>query len=189
MSESTSAISLVPQGIEAFTGRVHAVPDDGWGRQSPCAQWSARDVVNHLTSEHLWAADLLAGKSLQDVGDRYDGDVLGDDPVAAWNGASAASLAAWQGARAAQPVQLSRGETPASEYAEEMLVDLVVHGWDLARAAGLDERMPQDAVMHVLAFVRAHESELMGSGMFDAPVAVETDDPQDRLLALLGRRP
>jgi hypothetical protein len=30
---------------------------------------------------------------------------------------------------------------------------------------------------------------LSGSGLFAGPVPVESDDPQDRLLGLLGRRP
>ncbi|MFP5347306.1 MAG: TIGR03086 family metal-binding protein [Actinomycetes bacterium] len=189
MSETTRAVGLVPEALQAFTERVHGVPDDAWARQTPCTDWTVRDLLNHVTSEHLWAADLLAGKSLQEVGDRYDGDVLGDDPVAAWDRASAGSLAAWRRATPDQTVELSRGETPASQYAEEMLVDLVVHGWDLARGAGLDERMPRDAVLRALAFARAHESELEGSGMFAEPVPTESDDPQDQLVALLGRRP
>ena len=147
-----------------------------------------RDLVNHLVGEHLWAAHLLRGESLDEVGDRYDGDLVGEDPVAAWSAAEASSSTAWKGLVSLdQPVTVSAGQTSAQAYAEEMLLDLVVHGWDLARGAGQDEAMKPAALAHVLDFVSANVDNWKDTGMFAPPVQTSAADPQERLLALLGR--
>ena len=185
----SDAITLMPQAFTALSERVHAVPSERWDHDTPCTEWTVRDLLNHLTAEHLWAADLLDGRTIEEVGDRYDGDVLGGDPASAWDRAAEASRTRWGTTPPDREVDLSWGPTPALEYAEQMLGDLVVHGWDLARGAGLDERMPLEAVEHVLAYARDRIGGWSGSGMFAAPVDVDSDDPQDQLVALFGRRP
>jgi uncharacterized protein (TIGR03086 family) len=183
-----TARSMLPAAAGRFGTLVHAVPAAGWDRPTPCSGWSVRDLVNHLVAAHLRAPLLLSGGTRADVGDRYDGDVLGDRPAAAWDAAITASMRSWAMAREDQEVDLSAGPTPAGEYAEQMLLDLVVHAWDLARGAGLDERLPQDAVEHALGYAREHAEEFQGSGMFADPVPTDSPDPQTQLLALLGRR-
>lgn len=188
-ARADSARELLPVAGAEFTARVHAVPADAWHAPTPCTEWDVRDLVNHVVGEHLWAPHLLRGETVEEVGDRYDGDVVGADPVAAWDDAWSASSAAWAAASDDQDVHLSRGPTPASAYAEEMLSDLVVHGWDLARGAGLDERGDPRAVARVLQTAEAHAAEWAGSTMFGDRIDVDSDDPQDRLLGLLGRQP
>lgn len=189
MPENASARLLIPTALEEFTERVHAVPDDRWDSPTPCSAWSVHDLVNHLVSEHLWAPHLLRGETMADVGDRYGGDVVGDDPDSAWGVAAAGSKTAWQDATDDQVVHLSFGDVPAAEYAEQMLLDLTVHGWDLARAAGLDEEMDPEVTEHVLAYAEAHADVFQQTGLFAAPVEVDSDASGDRLLALLGRHP
>jgi uncharacterized protein (TIGR03086 family) len=186
---ANDAFDLLPGALSAFGARVRAVPEDRWSAPTPDEDWTVRDLVNHVVSEHFWVSHLLAGETIEDVGDRYEGDVLGNDPVDAWDSASKRSHQAWRAAEPDQVVHLSAGPTPASEYAEQMLLDLLVHGWDLARAAGLDERMDHRTVQHVLAYVRRNADQLRSSGMFGEPVDAGTDDPQSQLLGLLGRRP
>lgn len=189
MSENSSARKLIPDAARRFNDAVHAVPDDRWSAATPCSDWTVRDVVNHVVSEHLWAPHLLRGESLEDVGDRYDGDVVGEDPVAAWDRAMADSLAAFAQVEDDQPVELSFGTVPVREYASQMLVDLTVHGWDAARGAGIDDRLEPRTVTASLAYSERHGDEYAGSGLFAEPVKIDSDDPQDRLLALLGRDP
>ncbi|MDK1472495.1 TIGR03086 family metal-binding protein [Streptomyces sp. 549] len=173
-----------------FDRRVRAVPDDRWTAPTPCTEWSVRDLVNHLTAEHLWAPPLLSGATLEEVGDRFDGDVLGDDPAAAWASASAASVPAFHRPGALDlPVHTSGGRSPAEEYAWQMTLDLAVHAWDLARGAGLDDRLDPELAAAVLEQVLPMADALQGTPMFAAPVPVPADAPaQDQLLGLLGRR-
>src|SRR5690606_12855821 len=144
---------------------------------------------NHLIVEQLWAPELLAGRTIEDVGDRFDGDQLGENPVDSWDRAASAAVAAFASPWAFdQKVHLSYGDVPASDYCGEMAMDAVVHGWDLARGAKLDDRMDPELVGFALAIVEPRAEELQASGLFAPPVAVEPGaDPQTRLLALLGR--
>lgn len=189
MATDASARDLLPRAATGFTERVRQVPDTAWDDATPCADWSVRDLVAHLVSEHLWAVPLLDGETTDSVGDRFDGDVLGDDPVAAWDSAIRASLARWSATDDDAVVHLSAGPTPAGEYAQQMLLDLTVHAWDLARGAGLEERLDPACVGRVLDDVRPQADRWRAAGIFGDAVQVDSDDPQDQLLGLLGRRP
>ncbi|GAA3856089.1 TIGR03086 family metal-binding protein [Saccharothrix violaceirubra] len=174
-----------------FDARVRRVRTDQWTAPTPCAEWTVHDLVNHLVHEQLWAPELLAGCTVDQVGDRFDGDQLGDDPVHSWVLAAAAAREAWISPTALlRTVHLSAGKAPAPEYGWQMTLDLAVHAWDLARAIGVDERLDPDLAGTVLDYVDGHTGELADSGLFDDPVPVADDvDPQGRLLALLGRAP
>lgn len=173
-----------------FDRRVRAVRADQWGDPTPCTEWDVRALVDHLVVEQLWAPLLLDGATMEDVGDRFDGDQLGDDPVAAWERAAAASREAFAAPGALRrSVALSYGDRPADEYCQEMTMDLTVHAWDLARGIGADERLDEELVRDVLGFIEPRVEELVGTGLFAQPVAVGEDaTAQTRLLALLGRR-
>ena len=190
MTESSpTTFQLIVEGIDAFRAKVRAVPTDRWSAATPCTEWSVRDLVNHVTGEHLWAPHLLDGETIAQVGDRYDGDVLADSPLAAWERAAQGSRAAWLTASPDAVVHLSFGDSPALEYGQQMLSDLVIHGWDLARGAGLGEMMEPTAVATVLVYLEANAKSWAEAGIFASPVEIDTDDPASRLLALSGRKP
>ncbi len=73
--------TLHRRAVEHWAARVAAVTDDQWGDLTPCAEWSVRALVNHVVGEELWSAPLLRGKTVEEVGTQFDGDVLGDDPL------------------------------------------------------------------------------------------------------------
>lgn len=189
MSSTHTARTLIPAAADAFSHRVHAVPADGWDNPTPDDEWSVRDLVAHMVEEHRWAPLLLAGQSLDDVGDRFSGDLLGDDPVGAWDAAVADSLVAFARAADDDPVELSFGPSTVDDYSEQMLSDLTVHAWDLACGARLDERLDPVLVAHVLAYVTPRVDDWRQVGLFGPRIEVDSDDPQDRLLGLMGRRP
>jgi uncharacterized protein (TIGR03086 family) len=178
-------------GRAEFRRRVHRIAPDRWAADTPCTEWSVRDLVNHLVSEHFWAPWLLRGATLEEVGDRFDGDVLGDDPVAVWDRAEAESGSAFHrpGALDAD-VHTSGGPTPATEYGWQMTCDLAVHAWDLARGIGDDDRIDEGLAAAVHEYVAPQAASLQATGLFGPPVPMPASAPvQDRLVALLGRRP
>jgi uncharacterized protein (TIGR03086 family) len=176
--------------MSEFDRRVRAVRPDQWQDPTPCTEWDVRALVDHVVTEQLWAPLLLSGATIDDVGDRFDGDQLGDDPVAAWMSAAAAAWEAFAAPGALRGhVELSYGRRPADGYCQEMTLDLAVHAWDLARGIGADKRLDEELTREVLAFIEPQAEQLASTGMFAPPVAVGEDaDTQTRLLALLGRR-
>lgn len=185
-----SARSLLPRGADVLTRLLDRLPDDAWSRQSPCTRWSVRDVTNHVTAEHLWAPRLLAGETIEDVADDYDGDVLGDDPARAWSAAITASLQAWEAAEdESRVIQMSFGPCSVGEYAQQMLVDLTVHAWDIAKGSGEDVDLDPASVQACLEYERPRAGDDGMPGIFRPRVSVSTDDPVEELVALLGRDP
>jgi uncharacterized protein (TIGR03086 family) len=184
-------LELHRRALGEFGRRVHAVRPDQWGCPTPCRDWEVRELVNHLVVEQLWVPPLLAGRTVGEVGDAFDGDRLGNDPVAAWDAAADAALRALAEAGAlGRTVHLSYADRPAEEYAREMLFDLVVHTWDLARAIEGDEKIPADLVEAVYSRIEPEVDSLAASGLFDPPVPVGPDaDEQARLIAATGRQP
>lgn len=187
----STLLELHERAFAEFGGRVHAVGPDQWSAPTPCTDWTVRDIVNHLTSEQLWVPPLLGGATVEQVGSRFDGDVLGADPVSAWDSAATAARAALAEPGAVErTVHLSYGDRPAEFYVRELTSDLLLHAWDLARALGTDETLDAELVDAVLASTEPHASELAASGLFAPPVPVPAGaDPQTRLIALSGRTP
>lgn len=175
--------------LTTFGQLTSRIGESDWEAPTPCAEWTVRDLLNHVVAEQLWELDLLAGMSIAEVGDRYDGYVLGDDPVASWRrAAEEARAAVLRPGALDREVQLSRGPAPAAEYMWEMTLDLAVHGWDLARGIGAGTPIDAELAEALLALFK--DQVPGGPDLFDPPVPVPPDaGPSARLIALLGRQP
>ena len=87
-------------------------------------------------------------------------------------------------------MHLSYGDESCREYLVQMLTDAAVHGWDLARAAGLDESIDDETAELLLEHWTEREAMVRGSGVFGEAVAVgPSASAAERMLGLLGRRP
>lgn len=180
-------VTLHRRAVEEWQAEVDAVGIDQWDNATPCSTWSVRDLVNHVVGEELWAVPLLRGATIADVGDRFDGDLLGDDPIAAAREASTAVLACCEEALPSNPtVHLSFGDEKASEYAMQLTADHLVHAWDLAKGTGQDPRLDPDLVAEVAAWFSEREELYRGAGAI-GPRLEQSGDPQTDLLAAFGR--
>ncbi|GIF74780.1 TIGR03086 family metal-binding protein [Asanoa siamensis] len=179
------------RAVAGFGDQVARIRPDQWSAPTPCRDWTVRDLVNHLVYEDRWSVPLVNGASLGSVGDRFEGDLLGADPVTAARDAAAESIAAVSAPGAlSRTVELSFGMTPADEYVRQLLADHVVHGWDLAAALGADRALDADLVREVADWFPANEAGYRDSGAIAAAVDVPaTAGPQDRLIAAFGRNP
>ncbi len=144
---------------------VAGVAADQWSAATNC-DMDVRALVNHLVSGSLWAVELIQGKTIAEVGPRLDGDMLADNPLAAYDSALSAAQSAFSGPGA----------------------DTFIHGWDIARATGQDSTLDPELVDIVYAVFKPQDAMLQASGVFAPPVDVPADsDTQTLLLAMLGR--
>lgn len=183
------ARQLYRRAQDAFGAGVHGVADDQWALSTPCPDWDVRSLVNHLLFELRWAVPLLAGRTIAEVGDRFDGDLLGDDPAGRWDEAAREALAAVDDEGAMErTVHLSFGDFPGREYAMQLFADLLVHGWDLRVATGQDARLDPDLVNGCAVWFAAVADGYRQAGAVGPLLEVPDDaGPQERLLAAFGR--
>ena len=184
-------VTFFGRAVEEFGARVRAVGDDQWHLPTPDTEWDVSALVNHLVGEARWAPPLLEGSTIEEVGDRFDGDLLGADPKAAWSEAAAEAVAAARRDGAlGRTVHVSFGDIPATEYLSQLVSDHVIHAWDLARAVGADERLDPELVEFALGYLGPQADGWRAAGAFGPAVEVPPDaDAQSRLLALTGRTP
>jgi uncharacterized protein (TIGR03086 family) len=178
------------RAVENFAQKTQQVSDDQWSQPTPCTEWDVRALVNHVVGEEWWVRPLAEGKTIEEVGSSFDGDLLGDDPAAAVSAASAEAADAMDAHIPEHPmVHLSFGDTPIEEYAMQMLADHLVHGWDLAAAAGMDRTLDPELVSVVHAWFVPQVDAWRAAGAIGPPVEIDADDPQSELLSLYGRHP
>jgi uncharacterized protein (TIGR03086 family) len=158
------------------TGRLVAgIRDDQWHDPTPCAEWDVRAVVDHLISGNARLAGALGA-----------GDVATVD----YREVAARLLDAFR-----QPGVLDRmvtvpaGTVPGTFALHLRLTELLVHGWDIARATGQKTDFPEDLAEEELRFSeRALDQIPPDRRPFHPPKSAPEDAPTiDRLAALLGR--
>ncbi|MFD9697880.1 TIGR03086 family metal-binding protein [Lentzea sp. NPDC059081] len=173
---------------DAFEAKVANVRADQWGSQSPCARWTALEVVDHVIDMH----GVMLGVQLPRT----------EDPLTDFREARRQVQEALDSDRARDEVSTPGGPMTLEDHVDQVVSDdLVLHGWDLARATGQDETIPPDDVDRLWAATRSVPPELMerfrtpgafGPGIEvygpEVPVA-EDASAQDRLLGYVGRDP
>lgn len=168
-----------------FAAKAGEVPAGRWDSPTPCPEWTARQLMQHMADTCGLFLGFI-GRELPPL------PSVDDDPVATWLAADVAIQRALDDpAVAGQTYQGYAGPTTFEKgIAGFADFDLVVHGWDLARAAGIDERLDPGDVHTVFLAAEAMGDMLRGSGVFGPAVpAPEGADEQARLLAFLGRNP
>lgn len=179
--------TLYHRTVECWADRVNAVPADAWEAPTPCRDWSVRDLVNHVAGEDRWTVPLVEGRTIAEVGDSLDGDLLGEDPIrSALDAAMAATKIVAERLPEGGTVQLSYGEEQLGEYVHQLAADHLVHAWDLAVATGGDPRLDPHLVTEVAAWFREREDLYRGAGVV-ADRGPSHGGAQGDLLAAFGR--
>jgi uncharacterized protein (TIGR03086 family) len=169
---------------------VAGVGESQWSEISDCEDWTVRELVNHVVTGNYWAAELTGGKTIEEVGTALDGDVLGDDPVAAYDASATAADTAFRAPGAMEAsCAVSYGPIPGEVYCGHRFLDVLVHGWDVAKSTAQDTTLDPELVESLFAVLEPQLDQLLASGAFGTVLEVPAGaDRQTQLLALLGRR-
>jgi len=169
---------------------VDGVHDHQWRAPTPCSEWDVRQIVNHVVGENLWAAELLRGKTIEQVGNGLEGDLTGSDPRQAFRDSVAAATAAVAAPDAMEATRHpSFGDFSGADYCSQLFMDLLIHGWDIAKATGQDTNLDPALAEACLPIAQQLTSQWRSAGVFGEDLAVPAGaDAQTRLLALFGRR-
>ena len=157
-------------------------------KPTPCTEWNVKALLNHMVYELRWVPDILRGKTVQEVGSAYDGDLLGSDPLNAWHHAADGALVAAKQADPEMLVHLSYGDVLAKEYIAEVGRDMLIHGWDVGQALRCTMVFDKAIAQAIYDEMNPKREEFVRSSMFADPIEVTDDaDIQTKLLALYGR--
>ena len=163
--------------------RVAGVTDDQLTAPTPCAEWDVRELMDHVIGDTWMFAAALGGPAAD------------DDPAAAGADRFRAAADALQNTLREpgaldRTAQLPIGPVPGSALVGIALLDILVHGWDLAKATGQDTAVAGPLAETVLAFARQAVGPEMRAAYFAEPVPIDDEArPIDRLVAFLGRQP
>ena len=184
-------VELILAASAEFERVVRQLPVDSWDLPTP-SQISVRDLVEHVVVGNRFTALLLAGVGREQARNMLSDDQLGVDPVAAVAESSRHQAEAFAAAPPEQPVPGPNGDVPAEAFLRFRLVDLVVHAWDLLRAAGLDETLDPLVVAGLSRVVEPYLDDMLAFGAYgEGPSGTLPPDAsqQTRLLEWFGRRP
>jgi uncharacterized protein (TIGR03086 family) len=190
----------MPVDLEPATRRmgelISGVADELLDRPTPCPAYTLGDLVDHVGGLTL-AFTAAATKTFGDAtsqGPSGDASRLGDDWRARIPRDLAALAEAWRDPAAWSGMTQAGGlELPGEVAGLVALDEIVIHGWDVARASGqaYDCDPPSlEAVHGFVAQFSAPGQEAAREGLFGPVVEVPEDSPLlDRVVGLTGRDP
>ncbi|MER6569925.1 TIGR03086 family metal-binding protein [Streptomyces sp. NPDC001093] len=173
---------------------VDLATDADWARDTPCAGWTLRQLVAHMTAQHLGFAAAARGRGREAEHWREPEDR--GEPARVHRSAAATVLAAF-----AEPGVTQRefalpelgGDFPGDRAVSFHFIDYVVHAWDAAAALGITVQLPEHVLAAALAVARRVPTDpsRRGPGFAFAPAleASEGAGPLEEALRLLGRAP
>lgn len=180
----------------ALAAVIDQVADDQWGEVKP--EWfqtgaqgdaSLREIVNYHAFDSAWVPDVLAAKTIAEVGNAHDH--VKTDPACDYRPYSDAAIAAAE--RLDDPdkiVHLSYGDFPAREYLKHVTSFRGFRAYDIARWIGVSTELPHDLVHGMWDELAPEIDAWRAMGVFGDAVPVPDDASlQDRLLGLVGRDP
>ena len=186
-------LDLTP-ATETLAHVVAGIGDDQLGAPTPCRGVTVAGLLDHIDGLSL-AFTAAAAKDLGAGGKppSADGSRLGPEWRTRIPGRLARLAAAWQEDAAWAGMTRAGGIDLPAEIAATVAIDeLVVHGWDLAMATGLNFAADETMLNAAYGFAQGAVARDPGGspGLFGPPVAVPDDaDLLDRLLGLTGRDP
>jgi len=179
---------------------VGKIKDDQWAMEMPPSfarrqtvhTPTLHEIINHHAYEDAWVPDMLAGRTMAEVGEeKFKGDLLGEHPKRNFSRlVDEACAAATALDDLDRTVHCSFGDFPARGYLWQTNMFRGLRAHDIAKVIGTNLEMPADLVQGLWDEISPMAEEWRAMGLFKAAVPVPADAPLlDRLLGLTGRDP
>jgi hypothetical protein len=178
---------------------VDQIQDDQWEMEMPDdflmrdqKSVTLREVINYHAYDDAWVPDMLAGKTMAEVGaDAFKGDLLGDTPKENFRKiVEKACVAAGAISDLDQIVHCSFGDYKIREYLWQINSFRGFRAHDIAKVIGADTTLPPLLVEGLWDELAPMVEEWRKIGVFGPAVLVgEHDTLQNKLLGMVGRQP
>lgn len=191
-TETTSTIDLEP-AARHIAALLDGIDEQQLDDPTPCPDYAVRELLAHVAG--LSAAFCDAAR--KDFGPMTDTapdaglPVLADDWRETLPPLLEEVVKAWRDPAARQGMTRAGGVDLPGEVALVIALDeLVIHGWDLARATGQRYEADEADLRVALDMLTPGDGKPRADSIFGPPVPVPADAPLvDRAVAMSGRRP
>jgi uncharacterized protein (TIGR03086 family) len=178
------------RSLDVMGSAVRGADAARWDQQSPCEEWTARQVAGHAITFIRNVVALAGDGAPPDFHAGVDlAAVAGDDPLVTWLD----TLALVEGEVLTRPDRLAAVrmtplgvEMPIAQFLTFQGMDPVVHGWDIATTTGAHVQIPDDLAEHYLAQFSPVADQIRAAGLL-GPAGAGGQTPADRLLDFCGR--
>ncbi|HEX9546189.1 MAG TPA: TIGR03086 family metal-binding protein [Acidimicrobiales bacterium] len=166
---------------DVFAAVLANVKPDQLGAPSPCTEWDAKAVIDHVISGNQWVEGLGG----------HQPPPLSDDPLAAHAESAAAAQAVF-----AAPDGLTRtfdlpfGTIPGAAFIGLRTSDVFTHAWDLAKATGQSTDLDPELAAEALEAAQGRISPAFrgpGRPFGEQQPCPDGRPKADELAAFLGR--
>ena len=174
----STPVEMWQTAAEGFDHRYRAITAAQWEAATPCSEWNVHELVTHAVGVQMSFGAPL-GLTTPDGAD--------------WPTVRAAmdAVLAQPGATDGTGTHPAFGEVPKAMLLGIATNDMLIHTWDLSRAIGANEQLPDDLVSAAYQTLQQLPADVIrGPGRFAAPVDVDDGaDMQTKMLAFAGRKP
>ena len=190
--------ALLERAVGYTLGQLHAVTSADLSRPTPCPAWDLRDLLERMDDS---LAALQEALDVRQVAPPGPGPGYGPAGSGYGPAGSAVFLVGALRERAGRllgslsragdhPVWVGEFPVPASVVTSAGAIDVAVHGWDVGRARGRSQPIPEELAAAMLEISPLLVSAADRPSRFAAPVPVPAHaSASDRLLGYLGRDP
>ncbi|WP_306215114.1 TIGR03086 family metal-binding protein [Actinoplanes sp. RD1] len=165
-------LTEISAGVGALVAGIKA---DQWDDPTPCPEWNVRALVQHLSLGNVMDASALLSRP-----------PTHRELLAGFDETAATLVEAFRPPGAVDRIlEVPFGRVSGLMALHLRLTEMIVHGWDLARATGQPAHFPDEVVEQELGFTA---EALAGRAAFAPAVASQAEaGALDRLVARLGR--
>lgn len=187
------AAKLMARAAAPLMETVRNIKPDQLGAPTPCAEYDVRKLVNHLL---FWGPSLEGAARKETVLPPAESDTNVNLTDGDWNAALETqverTVAAWSvpGAWEGSTHMGGPMELPAALIGGMVMGELVVHGWDLARATGQHPTLDDDILQYLYDETAKSAAQGRAMGIYGPEVAVAASSSTlDRIVGVTGRDP
>jgi uncharacterized protein (TIGR03086 family) len=180
-------VARLSRAVDQTGAIISGIRPDQAALPTPCSQWDVSALVDHVVED----VRQFTVRASRGTSDQPEASAIGDDWTGAYREAADSLLKAWRREGALDgTVELPFGEGPAAWFVDLQTADLLVHGWDLAKATGQSTGIDPELGKSALEWGRENLRPEFRGDRFGPEVPVPEEAPlQERLVGFFGRDP